>query len=108
MANDILVLSEQSDGQLDGITYELLSKGREIADNLGVKLATLVLGFNISEVSEQLADCGVDTVLVADHPAFDDYNAEIYRQVVSKAIKDFNPSIFLLGHSYLGICRETG
>ncbi len=103
MANDILVLSEQRDGQLDGITYELLSKGREIADNLEVRLAALLLGSNIGPVSKLLADCGVDTVLLADHPILQDYNAEVYRKVISDAVRDFKPSFFLLGYTYLGM-----
>lgn len=103
MAKDILVLSEQRDGQLDSITYELLSKGREIADNLGVKLGALTLGSNIGPVGELLADCGVDAVLLADHPILQDYNAEVCHKVISDVVRDFKPAFFLLGYTYLGM-----
>ena len=55
MKGDILVLSEQKGEELDNITYELLTKGREIADQWEKKLMVLVLGSN-TDVSNEDSD----------------------------------------------------
>jgi len=103
MTGDILVLSERSNGELAGITYELVAKGREVADQLGVKLAILILGHNLDSLAKTLAGVGVDTVLVADHSSLDQYNTEPYYNVISDVIRDFKPSMFFVGYDYQGI-----
>lgn len=103
MAGDILVLAEQKNGELDNITFELLTKGREIADKWETKLAVLLMGYNLASLSKSLMDAGVDTILVADHPVLEPCNTELYCNVISDTIRDFKPSLFLLGYTYLGI-----
>lgn len=97
------MLSERKDRELDNITYELLTKGREIADHWETKLAVLIVGNRLEPLPEALKNAGADVVLVADHPILHDYNTEVYCRVISKAVEDFKPSLFLLGHTYLGI-----
>jgi len=103
LVGNILVLAEQKNGELDNITFELLTKGREIADKLKTKLAVLLLGYNIASLSKSLMDTGVDTILVADHPVLDSDNTELCCKVISDTIRDFKPSLFLLGYTYLGM-----
>ena len=103
MKGNIVVLSEQKEGKLDNITYELLTKGREIADNWGTKLAVLVLGDNLDSFTKALTSTGADIVFVADHPTLHSYNAEVYCTVISEVLRDFKPSLFLLGYNYLGM-----
>jgi len=100
---NILVLSEQKEGELDNITYELLTKGRETADQWGTKLAVLLLGDNLDSLTKVLVSSGVDIVLVADHSILANYNTEVYCAVISEAVRDFKPSLFLLGYTYLGM-----
>lgn len=103
MKGNILVLSEQKEGKLDNITYELLTKGREIADNWGTKLAVLVLGDNLDSLTKALMSTGADIVFVADHSILHSYNTEVYCTVISEVVRDFKPSLFLLGYTYLGM-----
>jgi len=46
---DILIFAEQEDGELHQVTCELLGKGRELADKLGVGLDSVLLGYEIEE-----------------------------------------------------------
>jgi len=103
VSGDILVLPETSNGELDAVTFELLTKGRELADQAGVKLIALVLGHNLGPSVKALGSAGTDTILVADHPGLADYNAERYLNVVSRVLEDLSPSFFLLGYTYRGI-----
>jgi len=103
MAGDILVLAEHRNGEVDGITFQLLSKGRELADKLGVQLKVLILGVKLEALIKTLVGEGADVVLVADHHLLEPYNPEIYCQVVCGVVKNTKPSLFLLGYTFLGM-----
>ena len=104
MKGDILVLSEHKGEDIDNITYELLTKGREIADISGVKLLALVLGENTDSAAKTLSAMGVvDNVLVVNHQALNDRNTETYCNAISQVVKEFNPGVFLLGYTFLGM-----
>lgn len=103
MRSDVLVLAEHSNGELDTITFQLLSKGRELADKLGVRLSVLVLGRNLEALTRVLACDAGDTVLVADHPLLEQYNPEIYLNVACDVIRNVNPGLFLIGQTFLGM-----
>ncbi|MFC1987018.1 electron transfer flavoprotein subunit alpha/FixB family protein [Chloroflexota bacterium] len=100
---DILVLAEHRNQELEPITLQLIGKGREVADKLGVKLSALILGSKVNTLAEALQSKGVDTVLVADHPALESYNPEIYCKVISDIIGNIEPALFFLGYTYLGM-----
>lgn len=103
MKGDVLVLSEHYEEELDNITYELLTKGREVADALGSRLAILLVGDRLESFTEVLANSGADIVLSAEHPILQEYNTEVYCKVISDAVKDFGPGLFLTGYTYLGM-----
>ena len=103
MKGNVLVLSEIKGKELDNITYELLTKGREIADLWGTKLAVLIIGDQAGPLTEVLKNAGADIVLTADHAALHDYSSEVYCRVTSKAVEDFKPGLFLMGYTFLGI-----
>lgn len=104
MKGEILVLPQiNNDGELDPVTFELLGKGRELANKLRVKLAVLLPGNNLEPLVKAIGAAGADTVLVADHPGLANYNAERYVDVISQVLEDLSPSFFLLGYTYEGI-----
>lgn len=103
MPGCVLVLAERRDQELDNITFELLGKGRELADRLGVALKVLILGYQIEMQAKALAGAGADHVLVADNSLLKDYNPAIYRRVICDVVKDTGPELFILGQFFLGI-----
>jgi electron transfer flavoprotein alpha subunit len=104
LKGDILVLSEQKGDALDNITYELLTKGREIADQWEKKLMVLVLGSNTNVITKALTDMGiVDDVLVVDDSVLHDHNTEVYCKVISRVVKNFRPALFLVGYTFSGM-----
>ena len=56
MKRDILVLTEPWAGEVDTITYQMLSKGRQLADALGVNLKALVIGHRLDAPISQGGD----------------------------------------------------
>lgn len=49
---DVWVFCEQRQGKLMSTDYELISEGRKLADELGVKLCGLLLGSNIEGLAK--------------------------------------------------------
>lgn len=99
----ILVLVEHRDNQVDSVSLQLLSKGRQLADKLGVQLNAVILGSDIGVIGDSLAGRGVDTVFLADHPELAPYNPEIFANVLTDILQTVNPILLLLGYTFLGM-----
>ena len=103
MKGDILVLAEHKNAVLDNITWELIGKGRSLADQWGTRLAVLVAGSELETLVNDLKSSGVDLVLAVQHPLLKDYNAELYTTAIAQVCKQFNPALVLMGYTYLGM-----
>ena len=68
MANigNVWVFIEQEQGKIAGVSLQLVSKGRELADRLGVKLEGILLGDNLAGCVDTLYHYGCDRVLLAE------------------------------------------
>ncbi len=103
MQGKILVLAEQKDGEIDNITWELLGKGRAIADQWESPLAVLIVGAELSPLVETLKASSADLILVAQNASLKDYNAELYTSIIADAVKSYNPGLVLMGYTYKGM-----
>ena len=83
---EVWVFAEQHAGKLEDVPVELLSKGRELADELGVKLGAILLGDNVAELAEVLGHYGADKVYLAEHPLLENYQTNPYSNVVCDLI----------------------
>src|SRR3989338_95188 len=99
---DVWVLCEQKKGVVQSVAYELLGKGRELADTLGVELCGVLLGENIKEEAQKVIHRGVDKVYIVDSAELRNYQDEPYSKVLVKLINEFKPEIVLCGASSIG------
>ncbi len=99
---DVWVFAEQEQGRLSDVPLELLSKGRELADELGVKLVAALLGTGVAELADRLIAHGADTVFLAEHPRLEHYQANGYTKVLCELIEAHIPQICLFGATPLG------
>ena len=103
----VWVFCEQRDGAILGTSYQLLSEGRKLADDLGVELCGVLLGSGLSEASAKaLGGYGADRVYVCDHPLLKDYTTDGYTKVICDLVEDKKPEIFLIGATNIG--RDLG
>lgn len=100
-SSGVWVFAEQWDGELKGVVYELLNKGRELADSLGQELCAVCLGHNVRGV-EDLGEYGADKVYVFDDPALARFQDDIYTDCIVDLIWREKPRIFLAGATSLG------
>jgi len=102
MSKGVLALAEQVDGQFRKITYEAISQGRRIADDLGCGLSVAVLGSDIKKAAESLGSYGADSILVADAPELEEYMTDTYTHTIAGIVNDKNFSVIILGASSRG------
>jgi electron transfer flavoprotein alpha subunit len=102
MAQGVMIIAEQRDGDLRKISFELVSEGKRLADASGQELTAVLLGSNIKDKAAQLGQYGAAKVLVADDPGLEKYTTGAYVSVISDIVKANDPSILLLGASAQG------
>jgi electron transfer flavoprotein alpha subunit len=102
MAQGVLVLAEQLHGVFRRIAYEVVSKGRGLADALGEPLTGVILGSGVKGIAGELGRFGADKILVADDPVLADYTTDVYTQILCDIVRDNDPRILLLGASTQG------
>ena len=98
----IWVFAEQRGGTIQDVTYELLGRGRELADELQTHLAAVLLGHNMREAAPILGHSGADLVYLVDDPALAVYETGPYAAVFSDLILTFKPAIVLAGATAIG------
>ena len=97
----IWVFAEQRDGRLKNVDYELLAKGRELADTLKTDLSAVCFGHNISEI-DQLIAYGADKVYLINNPALVTNQEDLYTSELTRLIQEYRPEILLAGATSLG------
>jgi electron transfer flavoprotein alpha subunit len=100
--NEILVLTEHLNGKLRDITFEMLTKARNLADAGGGKVAAVLFGSGVGSIAQELAPLA-DEVLVRDHESFGHYNSAVYQPVLSEVIKARDSSLVMIGHTAFGV-----
>ena len=100
--NNVFVYIEIEDKEIADVSLELLTKGRELANTLGVKLEAVVIGKDIKGTAPELAKYGADTVWVADNDIFAPFRTLPHTAVMVGLIKQEKPQIALFGATPVG------
>ena len=86
--NNILVYCELNDAQVAGVSLELLSEGRRLADRLGVQLEAVALGSGLQGVAAQVFPYGVDTLHLFDDVRLSPYTTQPHTAALCKLVKE--------------------
>jgi len=96
MHGNVLILAEARDDSLHPVTYELLGKGRELADKLNCGLDCLLLSPKETRLQ------GADRLYLMLSQAFSQPEEYLYKANISEFIKEHKPSIVLAGATDFG------
>jgi electron transfer flavoprotein alpha subunit len=102
MAQGVMTIAEQRDGEIRKVSYEVVSEGRRLADSLGQDVTTLLLGSGIKDKAPTFGHYGADKVLVADDPRLETYTTDAYVAVIEELVKANDPAVLILGASVQG------
>ena len=99
----VWILAEQQHGRVLGISHELLTRGRELADKRGVGLSAVLLGGAVAEADlRELIERGADEVLVAEHEELSDFRPEPHARVMQRMVEKYRPEIIIAGATSTG------
>ncbi|MDD3088851.1 MAG: electron transfer flavoprotein subunit alpha [Candidatus Omnitrophica bacterium] len=99
---DVWVFCEQKQGKVQTISYELLGKGRELADKLGVRLCGLLLGDKMDTACQDIISRGADRVYYVESPKLKIYQDDPYTNVLTEMVKKHKPEVLLCGATTIG------
>ena len=92
---NVWVFCEQRQGVMMPTTFELISEGRKLADELGVELCGILLGDNVDGIAAELGQYGADKVYVYDSPLLKDFTTDAYTKVIVEAVEELKPEVLL-------------
>ncbi|MGN0659850.1 MAG: electron transfer flavoprotein subunit alpha/FixB family protein [Emergencia sp.] len=97
----VLVIAEMEGLQIHRVAYELLYKGRQIADACGEKLCCLLLT-GVSCDAGELCRRGADKVYLMQADCFREPEESLFADNITAFIREYRPSSVLIGATHLG------
>jgi len=99
---EVWVFAEQEDESLHDVSLELCGKARELADRLGVRMAAVLVGWNVRELSYRLIAHGADKVYHVHDSRVERYHTQPYARAMCQLITKHRPQIVIYGATPLG------
>ncbi|GAE26154.1 electron transfer flavoprotein [Halalkalibacter wakoensis JCM 9140] len=100
MTKKVLVIGEVRDGELRNVSFEAIAAGKTVAN--GGEVVGVLLGDNVSGLTDVFAQYGADRVIVAEHPDLKTYTTDAYQQAILQVFDIENPDGVILGHTAMG------
>jgi len=100
----IWVIAEQIGGSLNSVSLELLSKARQMKEELqsSEPVTAVILGSGVRNMADELGQYGAEEVIVVDHEALAIFENDTYAAVLSDLILERKPEIILMGATAIG------
>ncbi len=100
MADIILVVAEQRQGQLNRVSLETLTGAQAIAADTGWVLEAAVVGNGVSEIAAELAKIKVTKVYDVESPVLEPYTPDGFVAALKQLIDQTKPKLVLMPHTY--------
>ena len=105
--NNVFVYCEIDKTTVEEVSFELLTKGRKLANQLGVQLEAIVAGAGIKgHVEKEILSYGVDKLHVFDAEGLYPYTTKPHTDILVNLFKQEKPQICLMGATVIG--RDLG
>jgi len=104
--NNVFVYCEIEEGIVADVSLELLTKGRDLANQLKCELEAVAIGVNFNEIEKQIIPYGVDKLYLADDKRLEHFLTLPYSSILIKLFQQEKPQIALFGATTVG--RDLG
>ncbi len=104
--NSVFVYCELEGTQVAPVSQELLTKGRSLANQLGVQLEAIAAGSNLKGIENQILQYGVDVLHIFDDKCLAPYTTAPHSAILVKLFQEEQPQIALMGATVIG--RDLG
>ncbi|MBO4965588.1 MAG: electron transfer flavoprotein subunit alpha, partial [Muribaculaceae bacterium] len=95
--NNLIVYCEYEDGKVADVSLELLTKGRQLADRLGVLLEAVVIGDKLKDIEKQILPYGVDRIYKVEDARLYPYTSLPHSSVLINLFREIKPQIAFMG-----------
>lgn len=100
---DIWTLAERKTDGLHAVSYELLTRGRVLADARGARLCSVILGADVAgREAEELIARGADRVYVVDDPALADFRVRPHAGALQYLVESYRPEVVIAAATTTG------
>jgi electron transfer flavoprotein alpha subunit len=99
--SDVLAITEHRQGDLRDVSFELITAGRQLADEQGGDLHLAVIGGDVDSFAEELNTEEVDVIHTS--AVGEEFNHDVYVQVTEQLASEIDPSALLLPNSVNGL-----
>ena len=100
--SEIFVIVEHRLGETRDITFEMLWKASELAQNLSHTVTAVILGHEVTSLVENISD-RADKIITFDDERLKNFNADIYKEIISALIEESKPVLTLIGSTSWGM-----
>ena len=105
--NNVFVYCEIDKTTVEEVSFELLTKGRKLANQLGVQLEAIVAGAGIKgHIEKEILSYGVDKLHVFDAEGLYPYTTKPHTDILVNLFKQEKPQVCLMGATVIG--RDLG
>ncbi|MHA1146788.1 MAG: FAD-binding protein [Promethearchaeota archaeon] len=98
----VWVIAEHYKGEIHPVAFQLLGKGRELADKLKVSLTLVILGSDFDNRLNTISQYGQDEIIYVKSTILKDYYSDLYVKIIVELITEKKPEIVLIGATPTG------
>jgi electron transfer flavoprotein alpha subunit len=98
----VWVIAEHYKSIIHDVAYQLLGKGRELADILKVNLTLVILGSDLEDKLEELGQYETDEIIYVKSKILKNYYSDLYVKTLTELIQENKPEIILIGATPTG------
>jgi len=98
----VWVIAEHYGEEIHKVAYQLLGKGRKLADILKTDLSIVILGTNFDQILQDFGEYGAENVIYVESKILKHYYSDIYVNILSDLISERKPEIILIGATPTG------
>jgi len=99
---DVWVFTEIKGDKVRSVSFELLGKARQLADELSQKVCAVLLGSDVKKFCKDLSAFGADKIYIAEDDALKDYYTDVYSSILVGLILKHNPNIVIYPATKIG------
>lgn len=99
---EIIVIAEHRRGELRDVTWEMLSKGRQLSEAISGEVSIALLGKDVKGLAEALKPKAHRVLLIEDN-RLEYYNSVTYERVLTQLIAERKPVLIMIGHTATGM-----
>ncbi|MFX1393368.1 MAG: FAD-binding protein [Promethearchaeota archaeon] len=98
----VWVIAEHYKSKIHDVAFQLLGKGRELADKRKANLTLLILGADFDNQLEKISQYGQDEIIYIKSKILNDYYSDLYVKAIAELIQEYKPEIVLIGATPTG------